>query len=199
MQAVRVHLHVRFTATVPGRDELLAVGPKIAIGILQQPDVRRFAYEHAAIEHLQRSRLDQTVGKHRTPVHAPVAVRVFQHHDASDGIVFARRLDIAHVAGQLDRPHAPGEIPFDEDGILNHRLAGRELETIAGRKGKRGERFGRREHRRRSRRFLDSRRPLLTGDRRVIAITGERRREHRERDDADRGVLHQVAFTNFVL
>ncbi len=86
-QAVRVVLDVRFSSPVLIRNELLAIGPQIAVGVLKQPEVRRLCDEHAAIEHFQPARQDEAVLKHRALVHAAVVVRVFEHHNLADGLV----------------------------------------------------------------------------------------------------------------
>ena len=132
-QAVRVVLDVRFLSPVLIRDELFAIGPQIAVGVLKQPEVRRLRDEHAAIEHFQPARQDEAVLKHRALVHAAVVVRVFEHDNLADRRVLTLRVDVGHVAGHLDGPHAAVAVPVDHDRVLNQRLARDELDAIAGR------------------------------------------------------------------
>ena len=83
------------------------------------------------------------------------------------------RLDVAHEAGQLDGPEAALGIPVDRDRILNQRLAGHQLEAVAGRHGERLQRVGGREHRRRTCCLAGRRAARIA--RRVAAATRRRR------------------------
>ena len=159
-QGIGVHLDVGLAAPVAGGDEVFPVAPEIAIRVAHQPDVRGLAHEHALLEDLHRQRLDQAVGEHRAPVHGAIAVRVLEHDDAADGLVLAGRLDIAHVAGQLDGPESSSRIPVDRDRILDERLARHQFEAVAGRHGERSERLRRREDGSPRRDRLHGRRPL---------------------------------------
>ncbi len=140
-------------------DELLAIGAKIAVRVLEQPEVRRLRDEHAAVEHLQPARQDEAVLKNGALVHAAVVVRVFEHDDLADRLVLAFRVDVGHVARHLDHPHAAFAVPVDHDRVLNQRLAGDELDAIAGRHGELLERLLRRQRRRVFGHLLKSRRP----------------------------------------
>ncbi len=114
-------------------DQFLGVGAQVAVGVASQPEVGRFADEHAAIEHLQRSRQYQLVEEDRLLVHLPVVIEIFEDADASERLALAGRGDVAHVAEHLDDPQPAVGIRVDEHGLLDHRLARHQLDVVAGR------------------------------------------------------------------
>jgi hypothetical protein len=126
-------LDVRLASAIGVGDELLSIGAKIAIRILKQPQVRRLPDQHAAVEHLEPSRQDETILKDGALVHAAVTIRVFKYDNLPDGCVFARRLNVPHVPRHLNGPETPLAIPVDHHGIQNERLAGHQLHPITGR------------------------------------------------------------------
>ena len=152
-QAVRGVLRIAGDAV--SADACLAVAPQIAIGVLTQPEVRRFGDEHPALDEGERSRHHQAIEEHRGSVGPAVGVRIFEHDDAADWIAFATPLQVAHVALVLDHPDAAVRIEFEEDRAVDHRLGSDELDAIAGSEPERLQ--GRVGIERRCRRDLDAR------------------------------------------
>ena len=72
------------------------------------------------------------------------------------GFVLAFGVDVGHVSRHLDHPHAALAVPVDHDRILHERLAGHELDPIAGRHREPLEGFLGRQRRRVFRHLLKS-------------------------------------------
>ena len=145
-------LDVRVTAAVLVRDEILRIGLEVAVRVAHQPEIRRLTDEHAVSEHLQRSRKDQPLGEHGPLVHPAIVVRILEHHDPTERLVLVGGGDRVHVADHFDDPHAALWIEVDRNRVLNHRLAGDELDPVARLKNERlhrvsGRKGGRGSHR----------------------------------------------------
>ena len=193
VKAVGVLLDACFPGPVERGDLLLLVHPEVAVGVVHQPGVRGLADEHALVEHFQRPRQDQAVGEHGPLVHLPVVVHVLEDDDAADRLhVGLGRREIRHEARHLDRPQTPRRIPVDDDGILDHRLAGHELEVIARRHVEGLQGVGGRQRRRLIRDLLDAWRPLLIRGRRLKAEAGDGRGDDEDRDRPESGQKHEV-------
>ena len=72
-------------------------------------------------------------------------------------------LRFGHEAGHLDHPEPALRIPVHDDRILDERLAGDELEVVAGRHRERLQRFRWRQRRRPLGALLNRWRPLIRG------------------------------------
>ena len=110
------------------------VAAQVAMRGLAKPKLRRLLQKHAAFHKSERARHHEIVEEDGALIHAPVAVGVFQHHDAADRIALAAACEIAHVALIFDDPDPAIGIELEEDGVVDERLGGDEFDAVAGRK-----------------------------------------------------------------
>jgi hypothetical protein len=66
-------------------------------------------------------------------VHAPVAIGIFEHHDASTRCILARAGELRHEATHLDRIETTRVVPGDGDRRDHQRLGSDELDAEARR------------------------------------------------------------------
>jgi len=124
------------------------VTAQIAVGVLAEPEMRRFLQEEAALHERERAWHDQLVKEDGGFVGASVAVGIFEHDDAADRIAFTAAFEVAHVALILHHPDASVGIKLEEDRVMHHRLGGDQFDTVAGRKAEGLQFVGGREDRR---------------------------------------------------
>ena len=83
---------------------------------------------------MSETRQHEAVGEDGALVHHAVLVGVLEDDDLADRLhEWLGRLEIGHEPGHLDDPQPALAIPVDHDRILDQRLAGDELDAIAGR------------------------------------------------------------------
>ena len=80
--------------------QLLDIGFAVSLRVLHEPQHRRLPHQQAAIRAGHRPRQIEAVGKHRPLVQFPVPVRILQHHDPAERLVFALAFHVVHVAGR---------------------------------------------------------------------------------------------------
>ena len=97
---------LRFAPAVQVGHQLLRVHPQVAVGVAHQPEIRRLADQHAAVEHLQRARRGS--GRRRTPSACPSCRRGSVSSSTTTrpigSQVRLRRGEIRHEARHLDDP-----------------------------------------------------------------------------------------------
>ena len=142
-QRVLVVLDVGLGLAVGLGDNILRVRDQVAVGVARQPEVGRLRNQRAALEDLERAGQHELVEEDGLLVHRPVVVGVLEDADAAGRLKLGRGWHVLHVAGHLDDPQAAARVPVDGHRLLDHRLAGDELESIAGRQHGHLHRFGR--------------------------------------------------------
>ena len=99
---------VRIGTVQPAEHALTGIGLVVAVGVLQQPDVRALGHQHATGHELKPGRVVQPVGEHRAFVGLAVAVGVFEDQD----LVVERILRLpVRVAVPADHPQPASLVP----------------------------------------------------------------------------------------
>ena len=111
------------------RDGGSPVAVAVAVGVLAEPEHWRFGHERAAAGQRHRARHHQTVEKHRALVHPAVAVRVFEHDDASHFFELAGAFEVGHVAAHFEHPQPALRVKRDLNWIMNQRLGGNQFDA----------------------------------------------------------------------
>ena len=165
------------------------LGAAVAIEILRPHQVRRLDDERAFTMEGDRARQHERV-QHDLPfVHAAIAISIDQTHDAADRLALTRAVEVAHVARHLDDPQRPIGMERHGHGRHDHRLAGDELDPEALGHAHGGQRLVRRERGTVDREPLGRQRWLRLAA--LIALLGQRGRDHHRRRDHDR-CAHEV-------
>ena len=112
-----------------------------------QPQVRRFADQDAARDGRDRARADQAVQVNRVPVHRAVRVRVLEHDDPADRLLFALAVHVRHEAAHLDDVEPPPLVPRHRDRVFDQGFRGDQLDAEAGGHAQRRHCLSRREGR----------------------------------------------------
>ena len=124
-------LSMRIADTPAGEDDLTDVGLVVAVGILQEDEVRGLRDDHAAVGEDEARRDVELIGEDRELVGLTVAVGVFADLDA----VVALRLVFLHavrIIASLADPEATTRVPGERDRLHDVRLGGEEHQLQVG-------------------------------------------------------------------
>ena len=97
-----------------------------------QPQVRRFADQHAARDGRDCARADQAVEVNRAPVHRAVRVSVLEHDDPAHRLLLADAVHVRHEAAHLDDVEEPPFVPGHRHRVFDQGFRRDQLDAEAG-------------------------------------------------------------------
>ena len=102
-------------ARVIGDDDFLAIGDEIVVGVWAPEDIGRDGDQGPALAEGDGPGHDEMIKKDRAFVHAAVAIGVFEDHDSAIGLIFARAVEVAHIAVHFHDPETAIGVPSGGD------------------------------------------------------------------------------------
>ena len=124
-------LGVRILDAEAGDDDLTDVGLVVAVGVLEEDEVRGLRDDHAAVGEDEARRDVELIGEDRELVCLAVTVGVFADLDAVVTLLLVF-LHAVRVVGGLADPEAATGVPSERDGLHDVRLGGEEHQLQVG-------------------------------------------------------------------
>ena len=124
-------LRVGVSDAPAGHDDLTDVGLVVAVGVLEEDEVRGLGDDHAAVGEDEAGRDVELVGEDRELVGLAVAVGVFADLDGVVALLLVFHDAVRVVAG-LGDPEAAAGVPGERDRLHDVRLGGEEHQLQVG-------------------------------------------------------------------
>ena len=109
---------------------LFLVGPSVAGGVAQEPDVGWRHHQHAVAPRQHRIGGFESVRKKSAFVVAAIPVGVGESNDSRSGLALV--IDAHRIIGHFSHPHPPVRSPCDVDRVHDERLGRHELDAESG-------------------------------------------------------------------
>ena len=188
-QTVGVMLGIRRVGVIL-RDFRLRICHAVAVRVAHEPQVRWLPDQYAIANQRHRARHHEVLRKNGALVHPPVAIRILEHRDHSERLVFTLPINVVHVTAHFEHPELSVRRDLHRDRVAHERVCRDEFNVKPLRDRKRFQRLFRRQDRRGRDHDVRRWRSLHFADP-VTALGEQRRSEHQgDGDEAGRAKRH---------